>query len=139
MALTSEAVLSALQHYVARGGGSRGARVLCAPSGTEVPMTRLGALEEFRFVAEREAERSSQIRVRYDGGRFEVRDVALRGVEGLESTCFERDWSAFLTGSVYGEERSSSATQQLSLAHVRRPTTKRPGRAVCLLLSSLYF
>jgi len=105
MALTSEAVLSALQHYVARGGGSRGARVLCAPSGTEVPMTRLGALEEFRFVAEREAERSSQIRVRYDGGRFEVRDVALRGVEGLDSTCFERDWSAFLTGSVYGEER----------------------------------
>ncbi len=103
MALTSEAVLAALHHYVTQRGGSRGARVLCASSGTEVPMTRRGALEEFRFVAERDADRSSQIRVRYQGGRFEVRDAALRGVGSLEDTCFEKDWGAFLTGSIYDE------------------------------------
>jgi succinate dehydrogenase/fumarate reductase flavoprotein subunit len=105
MALTSEAVLSALQHYLAQGGGSRGARVLCSPWGTEVPMTRLGALDEFRFVPEREADRRTQIRVRYRDGRFDVREVALRGLQGLDSSCFEKDWSAFPTGSIYDEER----------------------------------
>jgi len=104
MALTSEAVLSALQHYVAQGGGSRGARVLCAPEGTEVPSTRLGALEDYRFVGEREADRGRQIRVRHEGGRFAVREVPLRGIRGLEGISFETDWNAFLTGEIYREE-----------------------------------
>jgi succinate dehydrogenase / fumarate reductase, flavoprotein subunit len=103
-ALTSEAVLSALDYYVSRGGGSRGARVLCSPSGTAVPTTRLGALEEYRFLPEREADRHRQIRVRYEGGRFHVREVALRDMPSLDDIFFEKNWGEFLTGRIYESE-----------------------------------
>ena len=102
-ALTSEAVLAALQHYVASGGGSRGARVLCAPAGTLVPDTRLGPLEEYRFLPEQPADRDRQVRVRYVDGRFEVREAALRGLEGLEEIFFEKDWARFLAGRIYDD------------------------------------
>jgi succinate dehydrogenase / fumarate reductase, flavoprotein subunit len=114
MALTSQAVLLALQHYIARGGGSRGARVLCSPSGTEVPATRLGPLEAFRFLAEREADRHAQIRVRYEDGRLGVRDTALRDLERLEGISFEKHWTLFLTGHTYraGEPAESGSTDR---------------------------
>ncbi|MDR0379469.1 MAG: FAD-binding protein, partial [Candidatus Accumulibacter sp.] len=64
MALASEAVLRALSWYIAHGGGSRGARLICSASGTAVPETRLGRLEEYRFRVEREADKKTQIRVR---------------------------------------------------------------------------
>lgn len=101
MALTSEAVLAALDHYIAQGGGSRGARALCSAAGTEVPATRTGPLEAYRFLPEQEADRQRQIRVRYDGARFDVRDVALRDIERLDGIYFEKNWAAFLTGAIY--------------------------------------
>ena len=108
-ALTSEAVLAALQHYADRGGGSRGARVMCAPSGACVPDARLGALEEFRFLPEQAADRRRQIRVRYDEGRFVIRDAALRPLDGLDAIFFEKDWARFLTGAIYGDDSPASA------------------------------
>jgi succinate dehydrogenase/fumarate reductase flavoprotein subunit len=106
MALTSEAVLTALHHYVAHGGGSRGARALCSPSGTEVPLARLGALEQYRFRPERGADRHVQIRVRYLDRRFVAREVALRELDGLEGICFEKDWARYLTGAIYRDGRT---------------------------------
>ncbi len=46
MALCSEAVLSALDAYIAAGGGSHGARVLCDAAGEATPQSRLGPLQE---------------------------------------------------------------------------------------------
>lgn len=103
MALTSEAVLFALAHYVARGGGSRGARALCTASGTQTPLTRAGPLEDYRFLPERDEDRQRQLRVRYDGTQFEVREMPLRGIEDLNSIYFEKSWAPFLTGEIYGD------------------------------------
>ena len=40
MALVSEAVLTALDAFLGRGGGSRGARAICDPAGSAVPIPR---------------------------------------------------------------------------------------------------
>ncbi len=100
-ALASEAVLAALEHYVRQGGGSRGARVLCSPSGTQVPETRLGCLEEFRFLPERLEDRGRQIRVRWDGERFVVHEVPIRELGRLDDLYFEKNWAPYLTGAIY--------------------------------------
>jgi succinate dehydrogenase / fumarate reductase flavoprotein subunit len=101
-ALASEAVLSALADYVARGGGSRGARAVCAADGDQVPLTRMGALEEFRFVSERVRDREEQIHVRLDGDRFVTTARPVRRFAPDGRPFFERNWPDFLTGRIYG-------------------------------------
>ena len=39
MALASEAVLAALDHFIRNGGGSRGARAIRDPEGESLPLT----------------------------------------------------------------------------------------------------
>ena len=60
-ALLSEAVLTALAFYIERGGGSRGARTICSPTGDRVPEARVGVLEDVRFVSERKGDRTERI------------------------------------------------------------------------------
>lgn len=100
-ALASEAVLTALDFYVGRGGGSRGARTVCDANGDQVPMTRGGPLEEFRFLSERREDRAEQILVRMEGDRFLIRTRPLRLHEHGERPFFERNWPDFLTGAIY--------------------------------------
>jgi hypothetical protein len=100
-ALTSAAVLSALSLYVRQGGGSRGARLICSASGTELPETRTGRLEEYRFLPERDADRKKQIRVRYGDGKFEVVEKEPRAMTRPEKFFFEKNWAPFLTGRIY--------------------------------------
>jgi succinate dehydrogenase / fumarate reductase, flavoprotein subunit len=100
-ALASEAVLAALDFYVGRGGGSRGARTICDPSGDQTPLTRIGPLEDFRFLSERAQDRGEQILVRMEGGRFVIRTRSLRQNERGERPFFERNWPDFLTGRIY--------------------------------------
>lgn len=100
-AMASEAVLAALDFYVSRGGGSRGARTICDPGGDRVPLTRSGPLEDYRFVSEREQDRAEQILVRMEGERFVIRTRALRRNERGERPFFERNWPDFLTGAIY--------------------------------------
>ncbi len=101
MALASEAVLTALDHYIAAGGGSRGARAICDPEGEAVPETRLGALPDFRFRREKEAHRSEQIVVRRQGDGFAVRTRPNRSFDEQARSFFERDWPDWLTGRIY--------------------------------------
>ncbi len=100
MALASEAVLAALDHYIAKGGGSRGARAICDPLGESLPMSVQGPLPEVRFRTEREADKNSQLKVRLDGTNFVITDVANRCYDG-DKSFFERDWPAWLTGDIY--------------------------------------
>ncbi|MDR1662074.1 MAG: FAD-binding protein, partial [Azoarcus sp.] len=109
MALTSEAVLSALSLYIKNGGGSRGARLICSASGTAVPETRIGKLEAYRFRVEREADKKTQIRVRYRDGKFEIYENALRAMPPPGNFFFEKNWAPFLTGRIY-EKACSEAT-----------------------------
>ncbi len=100
-ALLSEAVLTSLAFYISRGGGSRGARAICAPEGDRVPEARVGALEDVRFVSERAEDRSEQIHVRFDGGAFVCDARPIRRRDRDDKPFFERDWRAFLTGAIH--------------------------------------
>jgi succinate dehydrogenase/fumarate reductase flavoprotein subunit len=101
MALLSEAVLTALAHYVERGGGSRGARAILSPKGDCAPQASHGPLEQFRFVSERLKDRAEQIHVRFEAGKFvcETRPIRRRNRDSIPF--FERDWPDFLTGKIH--------------------------------------
>jgi succinate dehydrogenase / fumarate reductase, flavoprotein subunit len=100
-ALLSEAVLTALAFFVDRGGGSRGARALCAPDGDRTPMARTGPLEDFRFASERPEGRAEQIHVRLKGESFACGSRLVRRRDRAYQPFFERDWPGFLTGAIH--------------------------------------
>jgi succinate dehydrogenase/fumarate reductase flavoprotein subunit len=100
-AIASEAILKALDFYLERGGGSRGARAVCSPEGDRVPETRSGPLPEVCFLSEREEDRGEQIHVRMKGADMicEVRPIRRR--DRKDSPFFERDWPDYLTGAIH--------------------------------------
>ena len=104
-ALLSEAVLTALAFYIARGGGSRGARAICSPTGDRVPEARIGVLEDTRFVSERAEDREEQIYVRFDAGAFVCEARPIRRLNRDDSPFFERDWPDFLSGAIHNPGR----------------------------------
>lgn len=101
MALVSEAVLTALDAYLSRGGGSRGARAICDPDGLDVPVTRAGPLEAFRFRAERKQDRAEKIAIRFENESFTHSFQRVRRHDHSQAAYFERDWAEFLTGAIY--------------------------------------
>lgn len=101
MALASEAVLTALDHYITQGGGSRGARAILDPAGERVPVSAKGPLEDVRFRAERPADRDYQIVIRHDGQGFAITGRRIRTMDQTARPFFERDWPAWLTGAIY--------------------------------------
>jgi succinate dehydrogenase / fumarate reductase, flavoprotein subunit len=104
MALVSEAVLTALDAYLSHGGGSRGARAIRDPDGSDVPVMRTGALEAFRFRAERKQDRAEKIAIRFENGAFACSFQQIRRHDHSRATYFERDWAAFLTGAIYAPD-----------------------------------
>jgi hypothetical protein len=102
-ALASEAILSALDFYVAKGGGSRGARVICDSTGECVPSTSKGQLEAYRFRMERTEDKEEQIVVKWDGSMMAIATRKPRGFLQTERPFFERNWPHYLTGAIYQE------------------------------------
>ncbi|HEY1783441.1 MAG TPA: FAD-binding protein [Roseiarcus sp.] len=107
IALLSEAVLTVLALYIAQGGGSRGARAICAPDGDRAPETRTGAVEGARFVSERAADRAEQIHVRFDSETFVCEARPIRRRKREDKPFFERDWPDFLTGAIHDPAHQS--------------------------------
>jgi succinate dehydrogenase / fumarate reductase, flavoprotein subunit len=105
MALASEAVLMALNHYIASGGGSRGARAIVDDAGDCTPIARSGQLEDTRFRSERAADKAVQILVRMGAEKMEIATRPSRIMKG-EKPFFERDWPAWLTGAVFDAEKA---------------------------------
>ncbi len=103
MALASEAVLAALDHYIRNGGGSRGARAICDPLGEAEPSTRHGPLGQFRFRKERAEHREEQIVVRFDGTGMVITTRPNRPLDEGERSFFERDWPDWLTGRIHAQ------------------------------------
>ena len=102
MALASEAIIAALDSFVSRGGGSRGARAIIDPAGDCIPQVRDGALDDTRFRAERDDHKAEQILVRLGSdGALLLRSRPNRDMEGFEKPFFERDWPDWLTGSLF--------------------------------------
>jgi len=100
-AIASEAILKALDFYLERGGGSRGARTVCSPDGDRIPDARTGPLLDVRFIPERVKDRSEQIHVRLESGQFicEARPIRRRARD--RRPFFERDWPDYLTGAIH--------------------------------------
>lgn len=101
MALASEAVLAALDHYIANGGGSRGARAICDPDGSALPQARTGPLPDARFRPERTEDMQAQIIVRLDKDEMVITTRPNRTFDANAKSFFERDWPAWLTGAIY--------------------------------------
>ena len=102
-ALASQAILCALNFYVAKGGGSRGARVICDSTGECVPSTRQGPLEAYRFRRERVQDKDEQIVVKWDGSAMSITTRPPRALLQQERPFFERNWPHYLTGAIYRE------------------------------------
>jgi succinate dehydrogenase / fumarate reductase, flavoprotein subunit len=109
MALASEAVLTALHHYVAKGGGSRGARAICDPAGEATPMAKSGPLTEVRFRQERAVDREEQIEVCLKDGALHLSTRPNRQLDEAAKPFFERDWPAWLTRGIYDLDRGQDA------------------------------
>ncbi len=107
-ALTSEAVLTALDHYTRQGGGSRGARALCTPEGTVVPKASNTDLAAYRFIEEREADRATKIVLQYDAGTFDIQKRELRDMEDPQQIFFEKNWPDYLSGNIYQDSYKHS-------------------------------
>lgn len=107
MALVSEAVLTALDHYITRGGGSRGARAILDAAGAGLPMTANGPLEDLRFRLERPEDRARQIVVAAQGDGFRVSERPVRQGDAGARPFFERDWPAWLTGAIHDRQEGS--------------------------------
>lgn len=101
MAITSEAVLAALNHFIRNGGGSRGARAICDPSGESLPLSKNGPLDDYRFRKECDAHNEEQIVVRMDGGTMRVSTRANRTFDETAKSLFERDWPDWLIGRIF--------------------------------------
>ena len=103
MALTSKAVLIALDHYVKNGGGSRGARAICDLRGTVEPQARALDLSDYRYVEEQEEDRSKKIVLVFDCGEFEIKEIPLREMEDPGIIFFEKNWGNFLSEQTFKE------------------------------------
>ncbi len=109
MALASEAVLTALDHYIRQGGGSRGARAICDPNGEATPMAKSGPLHDVRFRKERDQDKEEQLLVRLVGDKMQVSKRPNRSFDDAAKPFFERDWPAWLTGAVFDLQRGQNA------------------------------
>ena len=102
-ALASEAILSALDFYVEKGGGSRGSRVICDTVGECVPATSKGPLESYRFRMERAEDKNEQIVVKWTGSEMSIATRQPREFRQTERPFFERNWPHYLNNAIYSE------------------------------------
>ena len=109
--ISAEAVLSALDYYIKQKGGSRGARALCSENGTATPAVRNGQLDEYRFIQESETHKSEKIVVALDlvTKQLKCSVKQIREMEDPASIFFEKNWSAYLNGSIYAKGFSHSS------------------------------
>jgi succinate dehydrogenase/fumarate reductase flavoprotein subunit len=102
-AMTSEAVLMALDHYIKNGGGSRGARAICDEKGTVVPEARTLDLGTYRYVVENPDDKTKKIVIKKEGNALKLSEVPIRGMEDPGKIFFEKNWAGYLTDEIYTE------------------------------------
>lgn len=96
MVWVSEAVLAALNFYIQKGGGSRGARAICADDGTQSPEASVEDLSRFRFVEEQSKDQNEKILVRLIDGKITIRTMAVDLTPDAKREFFERGWGPYL-------------------------------------------
>lgn len=96
MAWVSEAVLTALDHYISNGGGSRGARAICSETGTRCPDASVEDLSRFRFVEEQSKDRDEKLVVRRAEDGIQVASVSVDLTPEVQREFFEKGWGSYL-------------------------------------------
>ena len=96
MAYVSEAVLSALDHYIENGGGSRGARAICADDGTQCPEAYVEDLSRFRFIEERAEDKQEKLVVSFNGKDFKISTLPIDASPKVSREFFEKGWGSYL-------------------------------------------
>jgi succinate dehydrogenase/fumarate reductase flavoprotein subunit len=96
MAAVSEAVLTALDHYIRHGGGSRGARAICSPDGTRCPEAKSVDLSQFRFIEEQPKDQLEKLVVRPEGDGFVIEALPVDLTPEVQREFFEKGWGPYL-------------------------------------------
>jgi len=96
MAWVSEAVLTALDHYIQNGGGSRGARAICSEAGTQCPEASHVDLSSFRFVEEQEKDKREKLIVSRRGDAFKIYAMPVDLSPVVKREFFEKGWGPYL-------------------------------------------
>jgi hypothetical protein len=102
-ALLSEAVLTALNHYVKNGGGSRGARALCSSKAELQPEANGVDLSQYAFIEEKDDDKLKKIVIRLErySDNWLIEEQSLRDMESPAEIHFEKNWGPFLTSEQY--------------------------------------
>ena len=107
MALTSQAVLTSLDYFISRGGGSRGARALCSPQGTITPQAAKVDLNEYRFIEEKDKDKFQKIVLKIGENENEIsfilKEKKLRKMEDPSIIFFEKNWFNYLKDEIVKE------------------------------------
>lgn len=96
MVWVSEAVLTALDHYISQGGGSRGARAICSETGTRCPDAREEDLSRFRFVEEQAQDRNEKLVVNRVDDEITIRALPVDLTPEVKREFFEKGWGPYL-------------------------------------------
>ena len=92
MAWVSEAVLTALDHYISEGGGSRGARAICSNAGTRCPEASGEDLSSFRFVEEQPQDRNEQLLVSRVAAGIKISALPVDLTPEVQPEFFDKGW-----------------------------------------------
>jgi hypothetical protein len=101
------------------------------PDGSDVPVMRTGALEPFRFRAERKQDRAEKIAIRFENGAFTYSFQRIRRHDHSRAAYFERDWAEFLTGAIYGSDSSSPPANRTPLQNNAAGSISRNPNSAC--------
>ncbi|MBL6920502.1 MAG: FAD-binding protein, partial [Puniceicoccaceae bacterium] len=96
MVYVSEAVLTALDHYIQNGGGSRGARAICTDAGTRCPDAHGEDLSRFRFIEEQQKDREEKLVVSRTEDGFSIHTLPVNLSPEVDRQFFEKGWGAYL-------------------------------------------
>lgn len=96
MAWVSEAVLTALDHYIREGGGSRGARAICSEQGTRIPDATVEDLSRFRFVEEQAKDKEEKLIVSRVEGGIAISALPVDRDPLVQREFFEKGWGSYL-------------------------------------------
>jgi succinate dehydrogenase / fumarate reductase flavoprotein subunit len=96
MAWVSEAVLTALDHYISAGGGSRGARAICSEAGTRCPDAKVEDLSHFRFIEEQAKDREEKLVVSRVGEGLQIAALPVDLAPVVQREFFEKGWASYL-------------------------------------------
>ncbi len=96
MVWVSEAVLTALDHYIRNGGGSRGARAICSEVGTRCPDANGEDLSRFRFIEEKAKDRDEKLVVRRVEDGIAISALPVDLTPEVKREFFEKGWGPYL-------------------------------------------